>query len=281
MSLSREPKLPAYQYTALKTPEALRLLRLIPASENQSDIDCEIIEVPLSEDHDDNHDLYVMPEEKEKGESGSDESFDVTGASGDDSSDDEDRPTPSTQTKGRKQAIYSDQGTGSGRKKRHTYEAVSWCWGKEPADQILRVHNEDNVSAFLISQNLKSALWALRKSNEVRQLWIDAICINQKDTKERNEQVPRMDRIYGKAENVCIWLGNGDADSKRAMDFIKERVLRLWEFDELIKNRNMAKHWASLIQLMKRPWFSRRWVVQEIALSPRGGTIHCGKEYNT
>jgi hypothetical protein len=159
-----------------------------------------------------------------------------------------------------------------------SYEAVSWCWGKEMPDQLLRVHDNDQVYAFYISQNLKSALWALRKHNVVRQLWIDAICIDQKNTEERNEQVPKMNRIYGNAKSVCIWLGEADDSSKMAMDFIKNQVLVLWEFDKLIENRNMSTQWAALITLMKRPWFSRRWVVQEIALSPSGGTLYCGKD---
>ncbi|KAE9373669.1 HET-domain-containing protein [Stipitochalara longipes BDJ] len=162
-----------------------------------------------------------------------------------------------------------------------SYEAVSWCWGREPADEILRVHDGDRVFAFPISKNLRMALWALRTNDEVRQLWIDAICINQRDVEERNQQVPRMDRIYGGAQSVCIWLGDATEDSKLAMDFIRDRVLELWTFDELIEDINLARHWAALITLMKRPWFSRRWVVQEIALSPRGGTIYCGKDHNS
>jgi hypothetical protein len=42
---------------------------------------------------------------------------------------------------------------------------------------MLRVKDGDNVFAFRISENLKRALWALRTNDEVRQLWIDAICI--------------------------------------------------------------------------------------------------------
>jgi hypothetical protein len=159
-----------------------------------------------------------------------------------------------------------------------SYEAVSWCWGREKPDQLLRIHKSDRVYAFHISKNLKSALWALRKNNEVRQLWIDAICIDQKNTKERNQQVPRMDKIYGNAKSVCIWLGESDDQSKLAMEFIKNQVLSIWAFDKLIENRDMAKQWAAFITLMKRPWFSRRWVVQEIALSLSGGTLYCGKD---
>lgn len=159
-----------------------------------------------------------------------------------------------------------------------SYEAVSWCWGKKKPDQLLRVHENDKVYAFYISKNLKTALWALRKNDEVRQLWIDAICIDQKNLKERNKQVPRMDKIYGNAKSVCIWLGDADDESRRAMHFIKHQVLSIWEFDKLIENREMARQWHAFINLMKRPWFSRRWVVQEIALSPSGGTLYCGKD---
>jgi hypothetical protein len=50
------------------------------------------------------------------------------------------------------------------------------------------------------------------------QFWIDAICINQDDLQERNEQVPRMGDIYSMASRVWIWIGkpskifNGNPD---------------------------------------------------------------------
>jgi hypothetical protein len=36
-----------------------------------------------------------------------------------------------------------------------------------------------------------------------------------------------MSRIYGGASSVCIWIGEADKDSKAALDFIKNEVLRL------------------------------------------------------
>jgi Heterokaryon incompatibility protein (HET) len=227
MSVSTEPdkpKLPEYEYEALNSPNALRLLRLRPASDENHGIDAELAEFGLPEHGQGGIDVSANGQEK-----------------------------PS-------------------------YEAVSWCWGREKPDQLLRMHKHDKVYAFHISKNLKTALWALRKHNEVRYLWVDAICIDQKNTRERNEQVPKMDRIYGNANSVCIWLGDADEDSKVAMDFIKNQVLSIWGFDMLIENRDMARQWASFIKLMKRPWFSRRWVVQEVALSPSGGTLYCGKD---
>jgi len=282
-----ETELPQYKYKRLEHRDHLRLLRLRPANENQVDIDCEILEIALPEDVDD--------ESEDKQDEGNNSSMsenhpDMTSKEGmlqhlEELEKSDDESTAHTSNDDKKDATTSEQAEAKekkeAQKKRRKYEAVSWCWGKEPYSETLRVHEGDKVFAFPISPNLRSALWALRKPNEVRQLWVDALCIDQKNKEERNQQVPRMDKIYGSARNVCIWLGNATEDSKKAMEFIKNRVLQLWKFDELIENKDMAKHWAALITLMKRPWFSRRWVVQEIALSPRGGTIHCGKDYNT
>ena len=160
---------------------------------------------------------------------------------------------------------------------RDGFEAVSWCWGTGPSDRTLRLRRGGGDYAFHVSSNLESALKALRKRDVVRHLWIDAICINQADLKERNQQVPNMDQIYGSARNVCIWLGDGDNDSRMALEFIKKKVLILWDFDKLCENLKMSKQWAAFINLMKRPWFSRRWVIQEIALANHS-TLHCGED---
>lgn len=41
-------------------------------------------------------------------------------------------------------------------------------------------------------------------------LWIDAICINQQDILERNQQVNLMATIYQRATIVRVWLGNDE-----------------------------------------------------------------------
>jgi hypothetical protein len=273
-----------YRYTPLTNPNCLRVVWLRPAPDDEEDIDCEIVEIPLLGDSDKEENLN----DTDYGSGDEDTEVNVVQVndvflSDFDSSDDENN-VEGRNGRGRVRVAELDlHGTVENRSKRdrdrgQQYEAVSWCWGREAADQVLRVHTRLGILGLRISRNLRNALWALRQRNETRQLWIDAICINQQDITERNEQVARMDKIYGKASNVCIWLGDGDEQSKLAMDFIKQKLFNIWGFDDLIQNREMSKSWAALISLMKRPWFSRRWVVQEIALSPRGGTLYCGKE---
>ena len=94
---------------------------------------------------------------------------------------------------------------------------------------------------------------------------------------ERNEQVPKMNQVYGQAERVCIWIGESYENSDQALEFIRSKVLSLWEFDKLCENLKEASNWAALINIMKRPWFSRRWVIQEIALAKQA-TLYCGSK---
>lgn len=52
--------------------------------------------------------------------------------------------------------------------------------------------------------NLYAALYHLRDLEETRVFWVDAICINQDDVREQNEQVSKMAEIYSMADNVDI-----------------------------------------------------------------------------
>jgi hypothetical protein len=73
-----------------------------------------------------------------------------------------------------------------------------------------------------IAQNLEAALLYLRQEHEPRRLWIDAICVDQKNLTERSCQVQRMSDIYKLAERVVVWLGPEESDSSRAMSILQD-----------------------------------------------------------
>src|SRR6187402_1200250 len=79
------------------------------------------------------------------------------------------------------------------------YDALSYSWGssKDPHFTIWI----DRIPVP-VRENLYYALLALRRSSQaqVRVLWVDAICINQRDDAERSSQIQQMDMIYGQAE---------------------------------------------------------------------------------
>lgn len=60
-----------------------------------------------------------------------------------------------------------------------------------------------------ITESLSQALQIIRHPYKSRVLWIDALCVNQHDVKERNVVVLQMKEIYYRATQVVICLGRG------------------------------------------------------------------------
>jgi hypothetical protein len=162
------------------------------------------------------------------------------------------------------------------RKDDEPYEALSYTWGSSGSMSSIGIWSDSGeFEEIHIQGNLASALRQLRRERKPRTLWIDAICIDQDNLEEKNHQVPKMATIYNGARRVCVWLGEGGAGTERALNFVK-RILHLDSFDRLVEDANSAEDWYSLWELMNSPWFSRRWVIQEIALA-RQAYVYCGK----
>lgn len=133
------------------------------------------------------------------------------------------------------------------------YEAVSYTWGKPIMNKTLTCDN-----TFLpITENVDVMLRRLRTNRE-RRLWIDAICLNQADVDEKPCQVPLMGEIYREASNVLIWLG--DATEEELQAVITIRRLRLQGLTQVTQDRRAMD---ALFELLARPWFTRRWILQE------------------
>lgn len=105
-------------------------------------------------------------------------------------------------------------------------------------------------------------------------LQVDALCINQEDNDEKSYQIPLLRYIYNQAKCVRVWLGKEEDDSDKAINFV-ERCQDMEAFDRLVRDSIASQDWAALSALMRRPWFSRRWIIQEIALA-REAIVHCG-----
>jgi hypothetical protein len=158
------------------------------------------------------------------------------------------------------------------------YHALSWQWGTEKETAPIRIKNKDSkdsdVQVWYTKPNLVVALKRLRWNDKIRRLWVDAICINQDELdKEKANQIAIMNQIYGTAEEVCVWLGEESNDSGRAIDFIN-KLADLKDFDSIAaleKNNpqySIGLDLKALVSLLRRGWFSRRWVVQVCVKSP-------------
>lgn len=96
------------------------------------------------------------------------------------------------------------------------FTALSYVWGHD-GTQAIRCGNV----WIQITSNGYAALLALRKQLGSFEIWVDAVCINQNDTEEKQYQIPLMGAIYAKAATAYIWLGDETPSSAKVVKFFK------------------------------------------------------------
>ncbi|PMD17242.1 HET-domain-containing protein, partial [Hyaloscypha hepaticicola] len=134
-----------------------------------------------------------------------------------------------------------------------TYTALSYCWGNQSEQREILV-NEKRVS---VTKSLEIALRYARKDLQDIVLWVDAICINQDNLKEKSYQVGMMGSIYATATHVRIWLGESEDDSDVAMDFINN--IHKINFEDLNYELDLDV-WKAVKHLVRRQWWTRVWI---------------------
>ncbi len=137
----------------------------------------------------------------------------------------------------------------------HSYEALSYAWGSEENPGSILVDGCD----FSVRANLHAALSHLRDEFIERVMWIDAICINQRDEGEKGHQVQSMAKIYAKASRVMVWLGEAALGSDQALETIRTAAAEESTDSAISKTSQKA-----ILALLGRPWFQRIWVRKAI-----------------
>ena len=165
------------------------------------------------------------------------------------------------------------------------YKAISYVWGdaSDTTDMFL------NGECVKITKSLAAALRRFRDPKDPAALWADAVCINQADLKERAEQVRIMDKIFAAAVQVNVWLGrlsdrawHGSLysyleahDLPRADDVLQKQEV-FFEYLlphvrgdlDIRTSRFGLNRWSIWLGTLSFcPWFSRLWVIQEVALA--------------
>ncbi|KAI0861346.1 heterokaryon incompatibility protein-domain-containing protein [Xylaria cubensis] len=171
-----------------------------------------------------------------------------------------------------------DDGEGVG------YETLSYCWGPLTEHRTIRVEGH----RVEVTDNLYSALQNLRFADRNRLIWIDAICINQDDTAEKEVQVNMMRRVYTECTSCSCWLG----DFRRRMEPIQmERAQGVVDLIQFLnddcsgpcpatittQSQRLAVG-AALRIMMDEAWWHRIWTVQEVVL-PSSSNLVWGPFY--
>ena len=157
----------------------------------------------------------------------------------------------------------------------------------------------ENLHDFLVAR------WKrISRPSSTLPIFIDAVCINQSDTRERNHQVAMMSDVYENADEVVIWLGK--FSSLRSVTAVicyeaVERLLRLYggkcakflgcdvnpgsfesgvarleterwqQFHYHLIRPIVVSVWACCrnLRLGEAAYFQRRWVYGEMALAKK------------
>lgn len=155
------------------------------------------------------------------------------------------------------------------------YEALSYTWGSASNVKSIKIGQE--LSDFSVTSNCFDALRRLRYEKKTRLVWIDALCINQKDGDERIKQVRIMGKIYSQARRVVVYLGEADEASRLLLRHIRNDYNSVTDMQKFISSCP-AMIFESARVLLKRPWFDRVWIIQEVLSSPSDVLVVCGAD---
>ncbi|PYH35945.1 uncharacterized protein BO87DRAFT_432853 [Aspergillus neoniger CBS 115656] len=111
------------------------------------------------------------------------------------------------------------------------YDALSYVWGDKADGQ-------------------------LRGPNFERTLWVDAICIDQNNMREKEKQIQNMARMYEQASQVMVWLGEEADNSTRALEAIREAAEGVFA-GELFNLPSDSIPIEGVKSLFQRTWFYR------------------------
>jgi len=128
-------------------------------------------------------------------------------------------------------------------------------------------------------------------------IWMDLLCVNQRDEAEKSKQRTDMKAIYRSAELVVGWLGDKHPHTDVAMATLAEiedampakwgdpgdrekhpddyapthrwaaGIAHIWTDAPKGMIPFQMPHWIGCNDFMERPYFQRRWILEEIAMA--------------
>lgn len=187
--------------------------------------------------------------------------------------------------------------------KQPKYKALSYVWGEVDAAYGILL----NGQAFPVGKLLWLALYRLRHTIKPQILWIDAICINQKDEVEKATQIRQMGNIYSQASTVLAWLGdkrnkniddafnvmemlhglippsirkewgifNRSKEGPAAAEALIERCEDFVEKAVMLLRVHPDSPLSMRLVLSYCPYWSRMWIIQEVLLA-KNLVLCCG-----
>jgi len=152
------------------------------------------------------------------------------------------------------------------------YMTTSYVWGPQRYSKAILL-NSLRIPVLHSLYPLLETICDHKDFSQSRWWWIDSICINQEDDKERSSQVELMGRIYKKAKLTIVWLGEETDQSVEATEFLRTLSDPKWKSGNdrtVIKpllDHKLAPKWKAVEALLSNEWWKRVWTLQEFIIS--------------
>ncbi|KAK2752917.1 hypothetical protein CKAH01_06158 [Colletotrichum kahawae] len=183
------------------------------------------------------------------------------------------------------------------------YYALSHSWTTQQSYHDVLINNRVITLGADLAACVHRLSQLARSNSEldppVCHIWIDSICIDQSNLAERASQVSLMGQVYRGAIRTLIWLGPDSSDCYGAWELLDSihRIFRQQNptatepNDIPVRMYRPSAHeasslpawddfrWSHLKNLLGRRWFSRIWIVQEVALSTQDPIFLHGERY--
>jgi hypothetical protein len=97
-----------------------------------------------------------------------------------------------------------------------------------------------------------------------RGYWIDALCINQENTGERDHQVAQMGSIFSRADLVHVWLGACEAVKRvKSLVYYPEQNMEPEDWVWLSNHNMELMEWC----IFRNKYWTRAWRIQDVVLA--------------
>ncbi|KAF7193785.1 Heterokaryon incompatibility protein 6, OR allele [Pseudocercospora fuligena] len=146
------------------------------------------------------------------------------------------------------------------------FDALSYAWGVDVVAEPIIV----NAEAVFVTRNLYQGLQNFRQGDHAEYIWLDAICINQRNFAERSHQVTLMRDLFSMARVVHVWLGPSTPSTERTLYVLDRAGRRLspdFEDADLLPAEINSVSTEAFQSIFTNPWWNRLWVVQEVVLA--------------
>lgn len=162
------------------------------------------------------------------------------------------------------------------------YEAISYTWGDPKQCKTILIDDK----LFPTTQNVYNLLYDRSPIFSPRTIWIDSICINQRDDEEKSWQVQLMTEIYEHASRVTVWLGlahNAHLANGLLLELaylIKHYAPSDQELFDKYHHQRRSMRFLALGDMLELSYFTRVWMVQEVSVNKTIHVVYGGQLIN-